>query len=514
MVKTRAGEVWRAIVHAVFRDRETGWTFTGVVAALYLVLLIWMQVHHEPWRDELHSWALAQIADGFWDLVTGDRRYEGHPPLWFWYLRLWGRLSPEVWGLQVATVAAAVGAAVLLLRFAPFPRYLKVMLLTTYDFGYEFSVSCRNYVLGWLMLCAFCSLYHPLRQRPLTLAVVLSLMSLSSVYGLIFAVALVIFLVLDSVRLRRDATPAQVVVAALPRQIAAAVVAAAGLAFCAWSVQPMDPNPFSPAWNFAALEQNALADTLNRVLDGLTALRPFTADYWFHPRAYWEQIPEAIPYVAGAMLLASAAVLYRSWRVLAFYLASIVMIALVQQARYAGSPRHWANYFVVLVPAFWLLRTLVPRARHLPSLILLVVLCAFQAEGFVAATVMDTRVVFSGGRDAAAFIRRAGMQDLPLVAGPGQALSVAVYLRRPFYNMETEEVEQTVSFNTRRKGFSATEFLAKAIEVSRDQKSPVTVVINQPLPPTPAGVKSRLLFTSKNGTITDEVFRVYSLDAR
>jgi hypothetical protein len=74
-------------------------------------------------------------------------------------------------------------------------------------------------------------------------------------------------------------------------------------------------------------------------------------------------------------------------------------------------------------------------------------------------------------------------------------------------------VEQTVSFNTRRKGFSATEFLAKAIEVSRDQKSPVVVVINQPLPPPPAGVKWSLLFTPKNGTITDEQFRVYTLDA-
>ena len=112
----------------------------SAVAALYLAFLIWMHAHHEMWRDEVHAWSLARIAQGFGDLVTGDRRYEGHPPLWFWYLRVWSWIVPEVWGLQVATVAAAVGAAVVLLRFAPFPRYLKLLLLLTYDFGYELSV--------------------------------------------------------------------------------------------------------------------------------------------------------------------------------------------------------------------------------------------------------------------------------------------------------------------------------------------------------------------------------------
>ena len=509
MVKARAIDLWRAIA----RDREAAWAFTAVVATLYLAFLIWMQVHHEMWRDEAHFWALARTAQGFGDLVTGDRRYDGHPPLYYWYLRIWSWVFPEAWGIQVATVAAAVAAAILLLRFAPFPRYLKVLLLVTYDFGYEFSVLCRNYVLGWLLLSLFCALYHPLRQRPLTLALVVSLLSWSSVYGLALAVALVIFLALETVRVRRE-PPAQIVAAVSLRQLAAGLVVVAALGFCAWSLQPMDPNPFSPGWNFAGFDEHGFRQILDFVLDGMAPLRPFTVDYWSHRLAYWERVPEAIPYVGGGLLLASAAVLYRSWRVALFWFASVAMFAVIQLARYAGGPRHWAHYFLVVVAACWLLRNLAPRRCHVPSLVLLLALCGFQAEGFLAATVEDTREVFSGGRDAARFIRRAGMQDLPLVAGGGQALTVAVYLRRPFYNMETEEVEETVAFHARRKPFDARELVTKAIAVSREHHSPVTLVSNQPLPPVPPGVTARLLFISRAGTIGDEVFRVYAFDAQ
>ena len=212
------------------------------------------------------------------------------------------------------------------------------------------------------------------------------------------------------------------------------------------------------------------------------------------------------------MLVAAAAVLYRSWRLVCFYVVAALMMILVQQARYGGSPRHWGHFFMALIGASWLLRTLMPHRRHLPSLILLLVLCGVQLQSFLAATAVDTHYTFSGGRDAAAFIRQAGMQDWPLVAGPGQALTVAVYLRRPFYNMETEEVEETVAFHTRRKNFSGAELLAKAIAVSREHHHAVVVVTGQQLPPALPGVRVRLFYTSPHCTIDDEQFKVYTLD--
>jgi len=184
-----------------------------------------------------------------------------------------------------------------------------------------------------------------------------------------------------------------------------------------------------------------------------------------------------------------------------------------QTARYWGNPRHWGHYFVALVMACWLLRILLPQRRHTPSLILLLVLGGLQFEGFLVATVIDTREVFSGGRDAAAFIRRAGLQDLPQVAGPAIFQTPATFLRRPFYAMENEEVEETIAFHTRRKPFSKDELLAKAVGVSREKHSRVVVTLwMDELPEPPPGVRLQLLFTTRPG-IVEEQFRVYLLDA-
>jgi uncharacterized membrane protein len=150
---------------ALVKDRETGWTFTLLLCLPYLAFLIWMHAHHEMWRDEIHAWTLARLARGFSELVTGDRIYEGHPPLWFWYLRVWTWFVKSAWGIQAATIAASMAAAVLLARFAPFPRYLKVLLLFSYYYGFEYTVMSRNYVLGWLLVCVFCALYHQVRVR-------------------------------------------------------------------------------------------------------------------------------------------------------------------------------------------------------------------------------------------------------------------------------------------------------------------------------------------------------------
>jgi hypothetical protein len=510
MVKERAVRFWRASM----RDRETGWRFTAVVATLYLIFLIWMQVHHEMWRDEVHFWSMARNAESFGELVTGDRRYDGHPPLYYWYLRVWGWLFPQIWGLQVATVVPAVAAAVLLLRYAPFPRYLKVMLLVTYFFGYEYTVMCRNYVLGWLVLCVFCTLYHPLRPRPLILAVVLALLSWTSVYGLLIAVALAGFLALDNVAWRPEPEPRRIVIAAGPRRALAALVVLAAFAFCVASIEPLDPNPYVGAWNFSQLTDAwALRFALTRVLDGLAPLRPFVVDFWGRGIETWVLHKELPPYCGAVLLLAAVGVLYRSWRVTLFYVVAVLVMQVTQTARYWGNPRHWGHYFMALVVASWLLRTRAPRQLHKPSLVLLTLLCCFQFQGFVVATVMDTREVFSGGRDAAAFIRGAGLQDLPLVAGPAIFQTPASFLHRPFYCVENEEVEEIAAFHARRGPFSTGALLAKAMAVSRDHHSPVVVITwMDVLPPAPPEVRVRLLTTTRPG-IVDEQFRVYLLDA-
>jgi len=500
------------------KDRETGWTFTLLLCLPYLAFLIWMHAHHEMWRDEIHAWTLSRLAHGFSELVDGDRIYEGHPPLWFWYLHLWSWFVKSAWGVQAATIAAATAAAVLVARFAPFPRYLKVLLLFTYYFGYEYTVMARNYVLGWLLLCLFCALYHPYRTRYVALAVALGLLSLTSVYGLIMSIFLLAFLVLDQIgiSLRRTGSyPAELTLSASPRILVTVVIAAAVMLFCVLTIVPPEPNPFSPAFNFGSLTPAALPDMLYRLTAGFLPWRKFSMHaVWDGCTTLWENRSVWPNYVGGGVLLLATVALYRSWRFMLVYVVAVVTMLAFQQVRFEGSPRHWGHFFMFFVAGCWLARTQFPRRSHWLSTSLLIGLLALQTESFVVATVMETREVFSGGRETAAFIRREGLQDLPIIAGPDYfVVTVAGYLGRPYFTAETEEFNQTVVFHNRHRPFSTNDLMDRAVALSRERKSPVLIVCIHGLPDPPAGTTRTLLFTSRPGMVGDEVFSVYRLQA-
>jgi hypothetical protein len=502
----------------ITKDRESGWTFTLMVCVPYLAFLIWMHVHHEMWRDEIHAWTLSRLAHGFWDLVTGDRIYAGHPPLWYWYLRVWTWFTESAWGIQAATAAAATAAAVLLVRFAPFPRYLKVLLLFSYYFGYEYAVMARNYTLGWLLLCLFCAAYHPLRIRYLVTALALALLSLTSIYGLIMCIFLLGFFILDQFKMsnaRPGRHPTEYTFVTSPRLYVTVAIVSAVMVFCVLTIEPPDPNPFSPAFNLGALTPSALPDMMYRLTAGFLPWRKFTmADFWGAPFTYWEPASVWPKYVGGGLLLFATLALYPSWRLMLTYLGAAATMLAFQQARFEGSSRHWGHFFMLFVGVCWLVRLEFPKRSHWFSTVLLLGILALQAESFKVATILDTREVFSGARETAAFIRREHLQDLPFVGGLDyHAAAVAGFLRRPFYAAETDEYDENVVFHARRRGFSPHELMNRAVSILRERKSPVLMVSTQWLPDPPPGIKCPLLFTSRPGMVTDEVFSVYRLQA-
>jgi hypothetical protein len=507
----------RRVLAALARDRETGWRFPLLLCVPYLLLLTWMHVHHEMWRDEIHPWTLARLANGFGDLVTGDRVYEGHPPLWFWYLHVWTWFVKSAVGIQIATIAAATGAAALLVRYAPFPRYLKVLLLFSYYFAYEYTVLARNYVLGWLLSCAFCALYHPLRARPFALALCLALLSLTSFYGLAMGIFFLGWWLADQVKVgyapAAGAAPKVWSVTAPARFLAALLLVAAALVFCILNLEPPDPNPFSPGFCLDTVTLPTVPPMFYRITAGFLPWRRFSMDtFWPWFFTFWEMGSPWPVYVGVGLLLVTTAALYPSWRLMLGYLVLTAGILIFQQARHEGMPRHWGHFFMAFILACWLRRATFPRhSRWLPTA-LLSGICLLQLQASVVATVLDTRYVFSGGRETAAFIRRAGLQELPIVAGPDfAAIAVAGFLRRPFYAAETEEFNETVVFHNRRRKFVPAELMARALHVARTHRSPIVLICNQPLPDPPAGVTREPLFHSRKSTIADEIFTVYLL---
>jgi hypothetical protein len=500
------------------KQRETGWRFTLILCILYCAYLVWMHVHHEMWRDELHPWTMARLAHGFWDLVTGDRVYEGHPPLWFWYLRVWTWFVQGAWGIQAATAAAAVAAAVLFVRFAPFPRYLKVLALFSYYFAFEYTVMARNYVLGWLCLCLFCALYHPLRVRHLALAAALALLSLTSAYGLILSIFLLAYLVMEQVGVGYDrgatSPPAKLTLWASPWLLAAVGVAATAIGFCVATIDPPDPNPFAAGFNWSALGLSAVPEMLHRVTGAFLPWRSFERDLFWGMHTFWEPGAFWASALGAALLVLALASLLPAWRLVLVYFAAVATIDVFSTLRLPGAERHWGHFVLLLIAGSWLLRTTFPKRKHWVSTVVLFAVFAFQTEASVVAMIMDTKEIFSGGRDTARFIVRQGLQDLPIVAGPDfQVVTVTGYLQRNFVAHETEDINQTVVFHSRRKGFSSAELVNRAVALARERKSPVLLITSEGIPDPPPGSTRTQLFASPPGMVGDEHFTVYRVEA-
>ena len=106
------------------------WRFADLsVLAVWVLVTRFTLLHHEKWADEAQAWLLARDLK-LSTLSFKELRYEGCPGLWHSLLWLAQRLFHVPYsGLGViGLVCATAGAALLLLR-APFPRYVRWLLV-------------------------------------------------------------------------------------------------------------------------------------------------------------------------------------------------------------------------------------------------------------------------------------------------------------------------------------------------------------------------------------------------
>ena len=104
------------------------------VFGLYILVAGYTMFHHELWGDEFQSWNIAKSSDTFFDLIH-NRRYEGHPPVW--YIILWSisKFTHNLVYIQIVHLVIACMVIFVMLFYSPLPAGTKILL----PFGYYFS---------------------------------------------------------------------------------------------------------------------------------------------------------------------------------------------------------------------------------------------------------------------------------------------------------------------------------------------------------------------------------------
>ncbi len=127
---------------------------------------------------------------GWWQMMLHSLRYEGSPGLWHSLMWVLARLHLSYIGMHYVAGLLAVAGIGVFLRWAPFPRWLKLLLPLTFFLAYQDAVVARSYVLYTGLGFSAAALLRSRSASPLLLAVVLGLVANLSIHGCIASAGL------------------------------------------------------------------------------------------------------------------------------------------------------------------------------------------------------------------------------------------------------------------------------------------------------------------------------------
>jgi hypothetical protein len=510
-LKKLVAKVW----HGVVDRREANPCFALALAGMFCVGLSLVHYHHELWRDEIHCWSVGRNASGLWDLLTGIRRYDGHPFLWYYLLHLVSLWSRSEVYLHVTTIVLATLSAYLWLRHSLLPRLLRVGLLGTYCFFFEYSVISRSYALGIFLAFLFCRLYDRRQPNAFRLFVVLVLLSFTSVYGCIIAAALGTFMAWQSIAKLRCSS-------LMPRHRRwfywQWLFGLALLGFALWVHWKTSMPPADSFYSSTTVKRPPLLSSAGFGRQFWSALLPWSrrndggwiVSGFVGERSIWFRQNLLLPAVAALLLWMVA--LRKVPEVAVALFVGVVAMALFQAHQYSGYLRHWGHFFVLVMLALWLFAK-AEKARPVLLYCLAALTMAYQVATNVRAVKTEVDLPFSAAQEAANYLRAQHLDGEPILATYDHAASaIAGYLDRKFRWAETGDEGQTVVFRKGRYDFPLEQDILTWAETTiRDLDRPVLLILNFDLSESLPTLKIDLLHLTRRALRDDESFAIYRL---
>ena len=369
-----------------------------IAAAVYGVLIVLTLPRHEPWADEAQSWLLSRDASlvELWGRLL---HYEGTPGLWQTILHALIRLGLPYSAYGFVSATLGLAAVILLLRYAPFPLFIRLLLPFTYYLCYQYSVIARSYALIAPILFGIAALYPYAAGRLTVMTSLLGLLAGISVNG--FLLSAIIWLTLYGPMLRRAETPYR-------RRLAiAGLIYGCVLVFflvCAW-----------PANDVAFAEHRGLANL--RLLPDIAAagLGAAFTGYW------------ATSLVLIALTLP---LLWRGGGWLVFLLAAVAFLlfgTIVYTQLW-----HFGILFLAWIFAIWI--SAYKTRVTAPTIVALLAAIGFQCYWTASAIRYDWTHAYSGSLAAAQYLRETGIPAGGLYAIGYPSVSVQPYFPTNVYS--------------------------------------------------------------------------------
>lgn len=171
------------------RDKKKIICTIGIMI-LYCAFCVIMACHHEFWRDEAQAWCL--VRDNSFLGVWQHLKAEGHPILWFAVLFPFAHLGMPIETLSVICIVFMEMAAFLLLMYAPFSIWMKLLLMFSSVMLYYNTTICRIYSLVILLLYAIAVCYKKRMEKPWRYMILIALLLQSHIIMAGLAIVLMV----------------------------------------------------------------------------------------------------------------------------------------------------------------------------------------------------------------------------------------------------------------------------------------------------------------------------------
>ncbi|MGE5193717.1 MAG: hypothetical protein ACM3U2_14575 [Deltaproteobacteria bacterium] len=469
--------------------------------ALFLAVGILRAWHHEPWRDECGVWLLAHNCHSLGDLLP-NLRYGGHPYLWPILAWLLAHATTQIFFLQLLHLLPATVAVYLVLRYAPWPRWEAALCVLGYFFFFEYAVVCRAYGIALLGAVLVAIAWQKRADRSLPGGAGLFLLTQSSVYGIILALAFIPLLGAIAWQRTRDRTLTGIWCAgwALPLLL--------GTALAVTMIVPPADSGFAPGW-FVTFDRAHLADVVAICWRALVPIPDVNTPFPWNSNIA-DGFSLRVRAALGGFALGTALwCLRRNYLACLYFLLAALGLFAFSYFKLHGYLRHHGHLYLALFVAVWLTSTRMRPGFSHRAVCIRRGLFVTQAVAGIWLGTADWVKPFSANRLAAEWIAAGDFGDYILAGCEAHPASgVGMYLQRPIYYLGSQRWGTFIVWDNHDQPFSrAAEMFRSAAEFGEYNAQPVLLILNHEFPEQ-EGFRLEASFT--DSLIADERFFLYT----
>jgi len=420
--------------------QTTPFKYVLPIMLLYSIVSLVGMYHHELFLEEAQQLTIARNSSSIFD-VYKNMLYEGHVTLWNSLLFCIAHyISARPVYMQLFHLLVINGTVFVFLRYAPFTLPVKALVIFGGYFLFVYSVVCRNYALGILLLFICCILMNNPPKNMLRIGAVLVLMCFTHLFYVFAAIGIFAYLLFYTIGKKE-----------LYRRFAVLTSLFLFGVICAFIESRRMPADSilhaSPGLSW--LNGHNICYGIACIARGFITIPPV------HQQHFWDkQLIQHLPTIANAILglllfIVTILFLYNSKKAMLFYVPSIMLLTVFFVMSGVSGNRYFGLYFIFFIVALWLAYydgvTILPTrnvgfVKKWTLLICIYGLLINQLFTGVFMYCRDMKQPFSEAKNTVSYLRTNRLDKLPmLIDGYNAGPSLSAYLGGKVFYLDIDQ---------------------------------------------------------------------------